>query len=279
MGPQQEALLRLLTDDDPETVRLVKEQLVNGGQNNIPDLEQLIAMDNKEVSLMAQDLLTQIERNSADAGFTQICSTFGEYGNLEEAMWGIARARNPGFNLENYENRLQMWARQLRRRISGTFSSRERILELSAYISGELGFRGNTDNYYSEKNSLMPNVLDTRLGIPITLTIVYMMLAKRADIVIEGINLPGHFIARHEDVLFDPFHKGRILTQGDCREILSKQNLPFDTRHLLPATPRQILVRVLVNLLYVYDLEEKEELHTQTDRWVKALTRQSSYQK
>ncbi|MEO6847163.1 MAG: transglutaminase-like domain-containing protein, partial [Chthoniobacterales bacterium] len=159
---------------------------------------------------------------------------------------------------------------------AGAISSRERILELSAYLAGELGFHGNTDNYYCEKNSLIPNVLDTRMGIPITLAIAYIMIGKRADLRIDGINLPGHFIARHEDVLFDPFHKGRILTQGDCREILAKQNLVFDPKHLSPATPRQILIRVLANLIYVYDLEENEESRLLVNRWFTELANKSS---
>lgn len=279
MASQREALVRLLTDDDPETVRLVKQQLVSGGKNNIPELQGLLEMDHEQVTLVARDLLSQIEHNSADASFLKICSSFGEYGDLEEAIWGIALTRDPGMQVENYENRLQLWARQVRHRISGTISSRERILELSSYISSDLGFRGNSDHYYSEKNSFMSNVLDTRLGIPITLSLVYMMIARRADIAVEGINLPGHFIARHEDVLFDPFYKGRILTQGDCREILAKQNLPFDNRHLLPATPRQILVRVLVNLLYVYDLEENAERHAQVEHWIKTLSHDPSHRK
>ncbi|MEO8206049.1 MAG: transglutaminase-like domain-containing protein, partial [Chthoniobacterales bacterium] len=233
-------------------------------------------MDNEQVSVIARDILSQIEQNTADESFTRLCAQFDEYGNLEEAMWSLARALTPGFCVETCENRLQMWARQLKRRTSAAISSRERVMELSAYLAGELGFRGNTENYYSGKNSLIPTVLDTRLGIPITLTLVYMMICRRADLEIEGINLPGHFIARHEEIFFDPFHKGRILTQGDCREILSKQNLPFDGKHLLPASPRQIFIRVLANLLYVYDLEEDEDNHAKVDRWIKALAAHAS---
>ncbi|MEO6054368.1 MAG: transglutaminase-like domain-containing protein, partial [Chthoniobacterales bacterium] len=209
MSSQREALLRLLTDDDPETVRLVKEQLIVGGKNNIPELEILVGMDNEQVSVIARDILSQIEQNTADENFLQLCSKFEEHGDLEGAMWKLAAALTPGFSVETCENRLQMWARQLKRRISGAISSRERVMELSAYLAAELGFRGNTENYYSGKNSLIPTVLDTRLGIPITLAIVYIMIGRRADLEIDGINLPGHFIARHEDVYFDPFHKGR----------------------------------------------------------------------
>ena len=79
---------------------------------------------------------------------------------------------------------------------------------LADFMADELCFRGNTDDYYSERNSLLPHVIETRMGIPITLAILYRMVAGRAGMKVDGINLPGHFIARHGEVLFDPFTKG-----------------------------------------------------------------------
>ena len=111
------------------------------------------------------------------------------------------------------------------------------------------------------------------MGIPITLTLLYSLVAGRAGLKIEGLNLPGHFIARHGDVLFDPFHKGRILTKGDCEEILTRQNLKLRACHLDAASPRQILLRVLANLLYVYDLRQDADQHARVKTWVKALSR------
>jgi regulator of sirC expression with transglutaminase-like and TPR domain len=115
-------------------------------------------------------------------------------------------------------------------------------------------------------------VIETRTGIPITLTLLYMMVAARAGMCVEGINLPGHFIARHGDLYFDPFHRGRILTTADCTAILAKQHLTLQKCHLADATARQILIRVLANLLYVYDLKRKRELHHKVNGWIRALT-------
>ena len=134
-------------------------------------------------------------------------------------------------------------------------------------------FRGNTDDYYSERNSLLPHVIETRMGIPFSLSILYRMVAGRAGMKVDGINLPGHFIARHGEVVFDPFHKGRILAKADCEEILSRQNLKLRAWHLEPATPRQILLRVLANLLYVYDLRKDLDKHARVNMWIKALSR------
>jgi regulator of sirC expression with transglutaminase-like and TPR domain len=88
---------------------------------------------------------------------------------------------------------------------------------------------------------------------------------------IDGINLPGHFIARHGDLFFDPFHGGRILKREDLRSILSRQGIELKESHLQPASPRQFLMRILANLLYVYDLDGDTERHGMVRTWMDAL--------
>ena len=106
-----------------------------------------------------------------------------------------------------------------------------------------------------------------------------MMVAVNPVGVVRKLNAPvgasvDASFARHGEVLFDPFHKGRILTKADCEEILTRQNLRLRAVHLEPATPRQILLRVLANLLYVYDLRKELEKHTRVNAWIKALSRE-----
>jgi regulator of sirC expression with transglutaminase-like and TPR domain len=114
--------------------------------------------------------------------------------------------------------------------------------------------------------------VDSKAGIPITLALVYMMVGSRAGMRIEGINLPGHFIARHAGVFFDPFHAGRILTLADVKHLLVRQNLEFKESHLLPATPRQFLLRMLANLLYVYDLDGEDDKRDRVKGWMDAIS-------
>jgi regulator of sirC expression with transglutaminase-like and TPR domain len=99
-----------------------------------------------------------------------------------------------------------------------------------------------------------------------------MMVGSRAGMRIEGINLPGHFIARHSGVFFDPFHAGRILKLPDVKQLLVRQNIEFKESHLLPATPRQFLLRMLANLLYVYDLDEEDEKRDRVKEWMDAIS-------
>lgn len=273
MFAQKEAIVRLLQDDDPETVRLVKEQLALGGEEIVTDLTDLAQMDDERVSRHARDVLSEIASQGADEEFLLLCHFFTDSSDLEKACWMLARALEPQLDLEACEQKVNAWGRKFLMQLSGVVSNRQRVQVLSHFMATELCFRGNTEDYYSARNSILPHVIDTRTGIPISLTILYRMVAERAGMKVDGINLPGHFIARHGEVLFDPFHKGRILTKADCEEILSRQNLKLKSTHLEPATPRQILLRVLANLLYVFDLQKDHERHARVSSWIKALSR------
>jgi len=273
MFAQHDAIVRLLRDDDPETVRMVKEQLALGGEDYIPDLRELVDLDDGQVSRHARDVMAEIASHGADEEFLLMCHFFNHESEFEKAYWMLSQALCPGVDIEPFEHKVNQWGRQFLVTISGIVSNRQRVQALAEFMAGELCFRGNTDDYYCERNSLLPSVIETRMGIPITLTLLYIMVGRRAGIRIDGINLPGHFIARHGEVLFDPFHKGRILTKTDCEEILTRQNLKLRASHLDAATPRQILLRVLANLLYVYDLRGEKEKHARVNAWVKALSR------
>jgi Transglutaminase-like superfamily len=271
MFAQKEALIRLLHDNDPETVRLVKEQLATDGEERLPELQELMRVDDKCVSEHARDVLAAISGRNAEEEFSLLCHFFGDGIDLEQACWALARAMEPGLCILPFEHKLNIWGRQFLVQLAGAVSNRERVIRLCSFLSDELDFRGNSDNYYCERNSLLPRVIETRSGIPLTLTLVYMMVASRAAMKIEGINLPGHFIARHGEVYFDPFHRGRILSRVDVESILFRQGLELNDCHLQPSTPRQILVRMLANLLYVYDLQGDAKKHGRVRGWLQAL--------
>ena len=135
---------------------------------------------------------------------------------------------------------------------------------LNRFLFEDEGFSGNTGDYDDPRNSFLNQVLDRRTGIPITLAVVYIEVARRAGIRVDGVNFPGHFLLRYplspeEDhrsaVFVDPFHGGSILSETDCRSLLRRHagdGVEFDPRFLAPATKQQILVRMLGNLKRLY---------------------------
>jgi len=272
MVPETQALVRLLSDNDPDTVRLVKQQLFSMAEDNPHCLESLSRVDDELVSRHARDILLDIQEQTATRDFELLCHLGGESFSIEQAAWTLSQAIQPRICLSASEDQINEWGRDFLSRIPSASNSEERVLLLTDFLSGELGLRGNFSCYYCEENSLLPHVISSRVGIPISLALVYMMVGSRAGMRIEGINLPGHFIARHSGVFFDPFHGGRILTLPDVKQLLARQNIQFKESHLNPATPRQFLLRMLANLLYVYDLDGENEKKDRVKEWMDAIS-------
>lgn len=273
MYPQKEALVRLLADDDEQTVRLVKEQLASEGTEHLDDLRDLAGCDNPVAALHARDVLHEVMQNESLERFELLCATFSDSSDLEEACWLLASAMLRGFEPTAYRQRLATWGAELARRLRRATTERQRVSIMADLLAGELVFTGNTEDYYNDRNSLLPCVLDSRKGIPISLTLVYMLVGHHAGMPVAGINLPGHFLARHGEVFFDPFHHGRILSRGDCEEILRRQNQRLEDWHLAPAAPRQMLARILANLLYVYHRKGDGAQYARVKHWSHLLVR------
>src|SRR5262249_4003203 len=133
------------------------------------------------------------------------------------------------------------------------------ILALNGIMFLEIGFQGNAENYYDPRNSYLNEVLDRRLGIPITLSLVYMEVAKRIGFQLHGVGMPGHFIVKHRagsgEIFIARFNEGRMRNEGDCANLVAEMSggkLQIRPEHLVAATKKQILTRMLANLVRIY---------------------------
>jgi regulator of sirC expression with transglutaminase-like and TPR domain len=178
--------------------------------------------------------------------------------DLGEAALLIAAEEQPGLDPDPWLERLDDLGHRLEPRLHGVRGELDRFARLTELLFGEEGLRGNADDFYDPRNSYLNQVLERRLGIPITLAVVCMEVGRRAGIGLEGVGFPGHFLlrlARQPQVLIDPFAAGRLLTKADCEQMLDKVtrgNMGFDPRLLRPVGPRQILQRMLNNLRGIY---------------------------
>jgi len=197
----------------------------------------------------------------------------------------IARIEHPRLDAGPYLDQLDELGREAKIRVAaapiipGDTPARvdpdryARVLALNDYLFGELRFVGNDVQYEDPRNSFLNEVLDRRTGIPITLALLYMEVARRAGLHVEGINFPGHFLLRcparrglqySEDLIIDAFHGGALLSEEACRELLRRHTIAdrrgeevehddvFEQHLLRHATKPQILVRMLVNLKRTY---------------------------
>jgi regulator of sirC expression with transglutaminase-like and TPR domain len=270
---QKDAIVRLLRDNDPATVTLLKEQLIDSGSDGIMALRDLLALDDAAVTAHVRDVLERIETDEAHDEMLLCAHLFPEHGDIEAAWWLLTLCFEPEAPIAKLRRKLDGWGRRLRMLVAKAGSARERLQALTTFMAEDLRFRGNAEEYYDLKNSLLSDLIETRLGIPISLAMLYVIVGRRANMQIDGINLPGHFIARYDRILFDPFHQGRILSRPDCEAILARQRLQTESKYFAPASPRLVLMRMLANLLFIFERAGERQKHKQAMNWLRALDR------
>jgi regulator of sirC expression with transglutaminase-like and TPR domain len=173
--------------------------------------------------------------------------------DLGQAALLIAQEDCPGLEVRPYLKKLDELARGASAATHG-LAPEEATAALVEHLFVKEGFRGNEDNYYDPRNSYLNEVLDRRLGIPITLSLVGMEVARRLRLPLVGVGLPGHFVLRYSargEIIFDPFRGGRRLSLEDCRELVARvsgETFPLRPEHLRSATKLEILIRILRNL-------------------------------
>ena len=178
--------------------------------------------------------------------------------SMAEAALYIAGEQYPDLDVAEYLTKLDELGNDADQYIGARDDPARVLQRVSEYLSVRQGFHGNRDDYYDPENSYLNRVLDRKVGIPITLSIVYMEVGLRLGLVLEGIGLPGHFILRHGppewELYVDPFD-GRLLSRADCEQIvfsMFQEGAEFHEEYLRPYTRKQTLVRVLTNLKLIY---------------------------
>ncbi len=179
--------------------------------------------------------------------------------DLAEAALLIAHEEYPDLDVSGYLGRLDVMGVELRERLLEEPRPERAVMALNRYLFHEQGFRGNTSEYYDPRNSYLNDVLDRRVGIPITLSTVYIEVASRAGLEVEGVGLPGHFIVRVRTpvrgLLIDPFHCGAMLSERECQDRLDRifgGKVKMEARHLARCGRKAMLERMLQNLKAIY---------------------------
>jgi regulator of sirC expression with transglutaminase-like and TPR domain len=166
----------------------------------------------------------------------------------------------PDLIVDEYLSRIEKMAAEIESRLGSDARNPNSLIDLiNDYLFVEQGFHGNEDDYYDPRNSFLNEVIDRKTGIPITLSTLYIELAGRVGLTLGGVSFPGHFIVKFsklgDDILIDPFNRGRILSEGNCQDILNRMyagRVQFKREMLAISTKKQILSRMLNNLKGIY---------------------------
>ncbi len=198
---------------------------------------------------------------------------FSQLAMLDEAVFPLDRAaltvgleEYPSLEIDNYLRKLDTLAVRTEV-LAGSNRSVGNLLEcLNDVLFVQEALRGNTEDYYDPRNSYLNEVLDRKLGIPISLSIIYLEIARRINFEARGVGFPGHFIVKCADgereILIDPFNNGRILSLEDCQELLDRVyggSVPVQPSYFGTMGKRSILTRMLFNLKGLY--YQKDDYH------------------
>jgi len=191
-----------------------------------------------------------------------LSEAFDRSGEDVELAWAasvLAQPVYPRLDFAPYSARLDDYARQADRLAAGAEEPETRISAINRLLFEELGFSGNAVDYYDPRNSYLNEVLERRTGIPISLSVVYMEIARRLELPIYGVGLPGHFVVKYERgrrrFFIDPFHDGRMLNRQGCRRLVQQiHGHPVDLNdlHFAAVDKRHIILRMAANLRDVY---------------------------
>lgn len=255
------ALIRLLGDESQDICVVAWKNLEKIGEPVLPQVESAVRDGNDErVQVQCARFLREWRRKAALKSWVEFTKTPPLH--LEDGVFLIARTEYPEADAGAYRARLDEYAAALRGRLASAQTVDEAVGKISSFLFEEQGFRGNQEDYYDPQNSYMNRVLDRKVGIPITLAGLFLLVARRLSVPVFGVGLPQHFLLKYRsargEIFLDAFGGGKLLTVQDCVRFLSQAHLPFLDDYLRAVSDAEMLTRMLGNLLRVY-LDRKDQ--------------------
>ena len=274
---ERTALLNLLGDSDPAIYTAVRERILSHGSSVCDWLRPHTLSSDAVVRKHAHAIILHFESRDADHEFLSFCLRHGEDLDLETGALKLAATTYPEINFAAYRAVLDEFAEELRGRINPDAEARTHLATINDYLFNELGFHGNEESYFDPKNSYLNQALDRRTGNPISLCLIYILLARRLQLPITGIGLPGHFVCRYQSsagsIYIDAFDRGRLLTKTDCVQYLIHSAFGLHEQFLTPVPPRRWLMRICGNLHQSYLHLEQHDNATRMQGYIMALSR------
>lgn len=255
------SLFALLDDPDPRVAEAVQDRIRRRGEEVVLPLLSFIEYSPDALAReRAEHLADHFTLAQLREGFRTLTPRFLRHDEqaFEDGIFLIARYANPRLNVAHYRTMLDGMAADLGNRLSGLSSALEILDEVNYYFFEELHFRGNQAKFMEPENSYIDRVLDRRIGIPISLAAIYLLVTEyRLRLPFSGACAPGHFLVRYdglrtEPLFVDAFNGGTILRARDIKRYLDSSGLPFHKQFLDPSHPRNILLRMIRNLIIVF---------------------------
>lgn len=248
------SLIKLLDDEDVFVSKSAYERLLGLGIDAIPVILKFRENANEHLKNLLDEVVDTLRyRKYIEDVVSYFKSTDKD---IEQGAFLVAKFAYPDVNFREYSEILELMAFDLKKRIYSKDDLLEIVESVNKFFFVEKGFRGNFENYYEPDNVYINRVIDRRVGIPITLSLIYILVGKRANLPVYGIGIPGHFVVRYEsngfEIYVDPFNKGRLMTRADCERLISQFGYSQRKEYFMRVTADSIVKRMLGNLVLAY---------------------------
>ncbi|MFA6232768.1 MAG: transglutaminase-like domain-containing protein [Bacteroidota bacterium] len=257
------ALYSLLDDPQATVQKAVRDRLLALGEDAVAGLRELTEVHGSLHQDVVLDLVNEIRRSAALRRLGREFDGPEEPVDLEEGAFILSRYGFPGINIGIYQRRLDDMAADIRVLAGGRAAPLDMFMKMRSYLFSDLGFIGNREDYYNPHNSYINKVIDYRKGIPITLSVLMLVLGKRLGLTLNGIGMPMHFLVQYDDgsrmFFVDAFNSGIIITRDQCRLMLSSSGIRLTPEMLAPVATRDVIERMWRNLYLAYQQQGDEE--------------------
>ena len=258
-------LIKLLDDEDEYVYTSIKDRFLSHGINSTGFLKKYLNDENYLIKKRANEIISILNFEELNEKFSSL-TLRNENDLLEESVFLLASFGYPGINMKEYKQMLDTMAMDIESALlkvnlnSKKLETLEILNTVNNYLFFEKGYTGNAENYYEPDNSYINRVMETKLGIPISLSVIYLLITKRLKLPVSGISLPGHFILKYSDAdeefFIDPFNKGVIISIKEAEEFIKNigmtkndfDNIPY----LKKSTDKEIVLRMIRNLVEIY---------------------------
>jgi regulator of sirC expression with transglutaminase-like and TPR domain len=260
-----QALFQLLDDPNHEVYHHVSKNILQQGEDIIPELEKVWETSFNEIlQERIEDLIQEIQFKST-LNHLKIWKESGAK-DIFEGAYLVAKYQYPELKFESVQKRFEKIKRDAWLEINNHLTALEKTKILNHILYHMYGFSGNSTNVHAPQNAFINHVLDTKKGNPITLGIIYMALANQLEMPVYGINLPKHFILGYVDPLYqsltneqeilfyiNPFNKGAVLGKREITYFLKQQNIKPEKLYYYPCSNLEIIQKLILNLIYSYE--------------------------
>jgi regulator of sirC expression with transglutaminase-like and TPR domain len=250
------SLIKLLDDENDEIVATVKGRLLEKGIVSLPFLQEAGADASPLLRERIRSITEEMASVEARTQLERLVQHDASGIDLEAGSLAIARYGYPNENMNWCSEILDSFANELDSKLDSHDDPLDIISKVLNFLSLEKGFRGNTDDYYDPENSYLTRVLERRTGLPISLCAIYLLVAKRLNIPLSGVGMPGHFMLKYQvgekEIFLDPFRGAKLLSRSDCRDFIETTGYGFREEYLSAISSRQILERMIRNLIVAY---------------------------